>query len=104
MFPGTGDHPEYSLMRPAVAPIQNGASALVVGWYGPRCVPGMLTMPSYDLGASLRCSSGGGSRSFIVNGETGVTSMSTAHVRAFAAATVLDDNIVMVASGVANES
>src|SRR5262249_29831743 len=108
MFPlATGDmatsHPGYALMRPAVAPVGMGMSALVLGWDGPTCIPPHLHTPSFAVTASVRCSVGTRTRSFTVNGTSGVTAPTQVRrPHAFGASTVLADGTVVVSGGIAD--
>lgn len=82
------DRPEYALLRPQVAPVAEGSRALVLGWYGPSCDPGVTTPRFSDpaLPAEL-CNSPGtsGTRSFTVNGATGLATPTMARPRAMGA-------------------
>lgn len=103
--------PEYALLRPAVAPIADGTRALVVGWYGPRCDPGMTTPTFGAPDTTELCNAPGASstRSFTVASVTGITSPTQARARAFGATVELGcfrpggtERYVAMTGGVAN--
>ncbi len=82
------DHPEYAFLRPLVASVNEGTRALVLGWYGPVCDPGASTPRFSDpaLPGEL-CNSPGttGTRSFTVNGASGLATSTMARPRAMGA-------------------
>lgn len=103
--------PEYALVRPAAAAIAGGTRALVVGWYGPRCEPGMMTPVFGAPDTTELCNAPGATstRSFTVAALTGVTSPTSARARAFGAAVQLgcfrpggSTGYVAMTGGVAN--
>jgi hypothetical protein len=92
--------PQWSLYRPLVETLGNGAGALVVGWYGPFCAPGTNT-PTYAVADdSVRCAYGM-NRAYTfdptTNRATGTASM---RQHAFGASTRVDDGSVVVTGGV----
>ena len=96
--------PEYSLIAPSVAAVGGGTHALVGGWLGPRCMPGDTTpvfpdMP--DASGTELCGHTGDTRSFAVDGMTGVTRKAViAGSHAFGAMTTLDDGTVVWSGGI----
>lgn len=104
-------HPEYALVRPIAAALGDGSRALVVGWYGAQCEPGM-TAPVFATGVPTeQCNAPGATstRSFTVAGATGITSATAARPRAFGAAAEVGcfkpggmDRYVVATGGIAN--
>lgn len=102
-------YPQYSLVGAQVAAVGGGGSALVVGWLGPRCMPGMTTIgyPADDTGAGTElCSHAadpGKRRSFAVANATGVaTPFNVMQPHAFGTSVTLDDGSVAVVGGVSS--
>lgn len=88
------DHPEYSLIRPAVAAVDGGNAALVLGWYGAQCEPMMSTERFFDTATPTEyCNSpmSPGTRSFTVDAATGLTVATDARPQAFAEAALTED-------------
>lgn len=87
---GMEAHPEYSLIRPAVAAVgADRGSPLVLGWYGPLCEPDMTAEMFLDpMVAQELCPApmSPNTRSFTVDAETGITTPTDARAQAFAAA------------------
>ena len=105
------EHPEYALLRPAVAALSDGAFALVTGWYGPRCPQNMFTAPPvFEAGPTSICAAGRSAsnpdRSFTVanaDGATVRTQPPSGTRHAFAEAVPLADGRVVVVGGVEDE-
>jgi len=103
----TGDHPELALLQPTAVAVA-GSHALVLGWMGPRCVPG-TTAPVFsgvaDGSDTELCAPPGmgePTRAFVVNGETGTTEpQMTTGAHAFGAVASLDDGSIAVTGGLA---
>ncbi|NOY92953.1 MAG: hypothetical protein GXP55_17350 [Deltaproteobacteria bacterium] len=96
--------PQYALLRPTLAPLDNGSSMLTVGWFGPRCAPGSM-VPDFSAAANERCTQlGGPTRSHTValtGGEAGATVATTsAPSMSFGTSATLDDGSVFVAGGI----
>ncbi len=88
---GAGEtHPEYALMRPGLALVEDGSKPLVVGWYGPQCEPGM-SAPEFVSASSQYCTSPGtaDTRSFTVSDDSGIATATTVKSRSFGAVTTL---------------
>lgn len=109
-------HPEYALFRPAVARVgSDGSRALVVGWYGPQCEPGVdPPTPRFVTGGATteycNAPSTMTTRSFTV-APSGITIPTTARPRAFAAVAELGcfrpegiERWIAMTGGVANRS
>jgi hypothetical protein len=101
-FPNPTDdddlRPELSWLRPSVAGLSAGEDLLVVGWLGPRCIPGMTT-PSFDPAATDLCGVGN-DRSVVIEGAAGRTVTQTFdQPHAFAAAATLSSGRVVVTGG-----
>ncbi len=102
-------HPEYSLVRPLVAPVNGGARALVSGWYGPQCEPG-TTAPVFASATSEYCNSPAtGSRSFTIDGTSGLAASTVTGSRSFGAVAELgcfrpgrDERYIAMTGGIAN--
>ncbi len=91
---GAEEHPEYSLIRPLVASVDSGTRALVLGWYGPRCLPSMSDEVFFDsVVATEVCNSPmpPRTRSFTVEVGTGLTARTEVRPQAFAALAYTED-------------
>lgn len=89
--------PQWSLLRPLVETVGDGAGALVVGWYGPSCTGGV---PSYAFDETSTLCDFGAGRSFTFDPSTGrATSTSVERGHAFGASTRLDDGTIVIAGG-----
>lgn len=102
----TGTYPQYGLMGAQAAALAGGSSALVVGWLGPRCMPGMtaIVYPPDEAGTGTElCSHAadpGKRRNFAVSNEAGVTTAFTvAQPHAFGTSVTLDDGTVAIVGG-----
>ena len=97
--------PYYNLLRPDVAPLNNGTHGLVSGWFGPRCAP-ESTVPAFpsELEAQEACGHDGGPpRGHTIAAATGLTlGTSTTQPHAFGASTALDDGAVVISGGLAS--
>ncbi len=96
----TSGSPQWNLYRPIVETVGNGQAALVLGWYGPWCPPGM-NAPTFTVDAdSTRCAYAV-NRAFTfevaTNRATGTASM---RQHAFGASTRLDDGTIAVTGGI----
>ena len=96
--------PQYGLLRPTLAPLDGGGSMVVVGWLGPRCVPGS-TSPDYSPAATERCPPNGGparNHTVVLGGDTAGATVATTGVPAmsFASSATLDDGSVFIAGGI----
>jgi len=83
-------HPEFSLHRPMVTTIDSGQRALVVGWYGAQCEPGMMAPVFAADGLDTEfCNvpSPPATRSFTVSIERGLTAPTQVRPHAFGAVT-----------------
>jgi len=88
------DHPEYALLRPLAAAVDNGNRALVLGWYGAQCLPSMEDEVFFDaMTPTETCNSpmAPRTRSFTVDTETGVTTRTEVRPQAFAALAYTQD-------------
>lgn len=102
-------HPEYSLVRPLVASVGGGTRALVSGWYGAQCEPG-TTAPVFASGTAEYCNSPAtGSRSFTIEGTSGLAASTVTASRSFGAVAELgcfrpgrDERYIAMTGGVAN--
>ncbi len=84
-FASDGDHPEWALLRPTVATIDEGRRALVTGWYGPQCEPGTSNPIFVGIGTpSEICAMPptGMPRSFTLE-PTGMASVTSSSLRSF---------------------
>jgi hypothetical protein len=106
-FPGDmRDRPEWALTRPLIELLENGTDALVVGWYGPRCLVGMSTVvfsggpdPTERCGYSRTAMI----RNFTIDFGSGVaTPTSVRNPHAFGAIARLDDGRVLVSGGLSS--
>lgn len=102
MFP-TDAHPEWALLRPAMASFDD-AFGLVTGWYGPRCPVDMGgAAPVFAGGATQICDQlGGDARTFTFEND-GAAAVATpppnSNRNAFGDAIELRDGRVMVIGG-----
>jgi hypothetical protein len=88
---------EFALIRPLTAVLGGGTHALVVGWYGPRCVDGGLAFATTGPFCPYTPSS---LRSYTINAATGVaTPTAVPNAHAFGAIATLDDGRVAVSGG-----
>jgi len=95
------DHPDYSLLRPNVAPLAGGSHALVVGWLGARCNASGVAFSDDAAGAGTAYCDAAATRNFTVDGMTGRTARTMLGAEhAFAASAVLDDGTVVVTGGI----
>lgn len=111
MFPsqvsGTpASHPEWSLVAPIVEPVGMGGShLLVVGWYGPWCMPGTDTPTFAAPATSLeRCGyTRSNLRSFTIDVDTGLAvATMTNNPHAFGASARLADGRILVSGGISS--
>ena len=75
-FPGVEEQPALSLLAPeAVSFIQDGERRLgvVMGWYGPRCSPGVEGVEVYPGGNTVEFCNHSNRRNFTVSALTGQT-------------------------------
>ncbi|MCB9631064.1 MAG: hypothetical protein H6721_02805 [Sandaracinus sp.] len=103
----TEEHPEYALIRPAVAALDDGDYALVTGWYGPRCPSGMTNAAPIFSGPSICDHRGGLDRTFTVRNDGGATTRTIPPSSArhgLTSAVTLRDGRVMIIGGVENGS
>lgn len=110
------DHPEYALIRPAVASVESGDAALVVGWYGAQCEPMMSVERFFDPATTTElCNSpmSPATRSFTVTADTGITVPTDSRPQAFAEVAITEDfdpnregfrRRVLVLGGIANST
>lgn len=94
------DRPGFSLFRPNVELISDGAFALVLGWMGPTCDAGGTT-PSYAASATTLCPyDPAGALTYTVAAATGVaTPTMTRNGHALGASALLGDGRVVVTGG-----
>lgn len=80
-------HPEYALMRPAMATVADGTRPLVVGWYGPQCEPGTGSPTFFGTVTTEYCNSpmSPATSSFTVSSATGIATATTVRSRSFGA-------------------
>ncbi|MAQ14843.1 MAG: hypothetical protein CMN30_08610 [Sandaracinus sp.] len=96
------DRPRFSLLRPQVAPLDGGSTALVSGWYGPRC-PSATEQPAFDGAVMCPKTTGSFFRNYTVNIDTGATvdwQASSSRFQSFGATAVLLDGRVVVSGGI----
>ena len=105
--------PEFALRRPATAAVEGEPPlGLVVGWLGPLCEAGTTNVRYFSpASATELCgtASGPGSRSFVIDGDSGSTSaLPLSEQHAFGTATVLSNPPglvdVAIAGGVSSET
>lgn len=99
-----GERASYDLVRPNVAAVDDGASALVLGWLGPRCRAGEVD-PIYPGAEAVElCGhTGGPLRGHTINGLTGATlGTDTVGPHAFGASVTLGDGRVALSGGIAS--
>jgi hypothetical protein len=101
----TGEpHPEYSLLRPALAVVGTGGShVLSVGWLGPQCATGTAApiFSGASGGVEELCAVGLPERSFTTRLSTGATAATPAGApHALGASAVLEDGSFVITGGV----
>jgi len=91
---------QWNLYRPIVESVGANAAALVLGWYGPWCPPGM-NAPTYTVDAtSVRCAFAI-NRAYTFDPTTNLaTGTPSMRAHAFGASTRLDDGTIVVSGGV----
>ena len=106
MGAGKEPRPRFSLLRPQVAPLDNGSTALVSGWYGPRCPVAAdppYFPPAGEQGVACPKTSGSAFRNFTVSIDDGATTdwqASSSRFQSFGATAILADGRVVVSGGI----